>query len=80
MKTGGQPIVDPVASTSGTDSDWVVKVIDLDRDPRTFVQNILWAKPQGYKKPTQRIFIAAITRVCRVAGGCEARRSSICAF
>jgi putative CocE/NonD family hydrolase len=29
MKISGQPIANLVASTSGTDSDWVVKVIDL---------------------------------------------------
>lgn len=29
MKLGGEPIVRLIASTSGTDSDWVVKVIDV---------------------------------------------------
>jgi uncharacterized protein len=32
LKIAGQPIVNLVASTSGTDSDWVVKVIDLYPD------------------------------------------------
>jgi putative CocE/NonD family hydrolase len=32
MKIAGQPMVNLVASTSGTDSDWVVKVIDLYPD------------------------------------------------
>lgn len=32
MKISGQPIVNLLASTSGTDSDWVVKVIDLYPD------------------------------------------------
>jgi putative CocE/NonD family hydrolase len=32
MKISGQPIANLVASTSGTDSDWVVKVIDLYPD------------------------------------------------
>ncbi len=32
MKISGQPIANLVASTSGTDSDWVVKVIDLFPD------------------------------------------------
>jgi uncharacterized protein len=32
MKISGQPMVNLVASTSGTDSDWVVKVIDLYPD------------------------------------------------
>ena len=32
VKISGQPIVHLVASTSGTDSDWVVKVIDVYRD------------------------------------------------
>jgi len=32
VKTSGQPIVNLIASTSGTDSDWVVKVIDVYPD------------------------------------------------
>ena len=32
MKISGQPIANLVASTSGTDSDWVVKVIDVYPD------------------------------------------------
>jgi uncharacterized protein len=32
MKISGQPIVNLIASTSGTDSDWVVKVIDVYPD------------------------------------------------
>ena len=32
VKISGEPIVNLVASTSGTDSDWVVKVIDLYPD------------------------------------------------
>ena len=32
VKISGQPIVNLVASTSGTDSDWVVKVIDVSPD------------------------------------------------
>ena len=132
MKISGQPIVDLLASTSGTDSDWVVKVIDVypdevagdakmggyqlavsmdifrgryresletpkpiaanepllyrwslptanhvflpghrimvqiqsswfplyDRNPQTFVPNIFWAKPEDYRKATQRIYHA----------------------
>jgi len=130
VKISGQPLVNLVASTSGTDSDWVVKVIDVypdqvaaepamggyqlmisadifrgryresmetpkaiavgqpltykfalptanhvflpghrmmvqiqsswfplyDRNPQTFVPNIFWAKPEDYKKATQRIY------------------------
>ena len=130
IKISGQPIANLVASTSGTDSDWVVKVIDLypdevanqpalgsyqlmisadifrgryresletpkplaadtpltyritlptanhvflpghrimvqiqsswfplyDRNPQTFVPNIFLAKPEDYKKATQRIY------------------------
>ena len=126
----GQPMTDLEASTSGTDSDWVVKLIDVypdevagepnlggyqlavamdifrgryresladpkpiepnkpltyrfalpptnhvflpghrimvqvqsswfplyDRNPQTYVQNIFWAKPEDYKKATQRIY------------------------
>jgi putative CocE/NonD family hydrolase len=128
----GQPIVNLVASTSGTDSDWVVKLIDVypdevagqptlggyqlavamdiirgryresfsapkpiepdkpltyrfplpaanhvflpghrimvqvqsswfplyDRNPQTYVENIFWAKPEDYKKATQRVYHA----------------------
>ena len=32
MKISGEPIANLIASTSGTDSDWVVKVIDLYPD------------------------------------------------
>jgi len=130
VKISGEPIVNLFASTSGTDSDWVVKVIDLypdqvagqpnmggyqlmisadvlrgryresfefpkpipsntplpfrfalptanhvflpghrimvqiqsswfplyDRNPQTFVKSIFWAKPEDYKKATQRIY------------------------
>jgi len=130
VKISGEPIVNLIASTSGTDSDWVVKVIDLypaqvagqpnmggyqlmisadvlrgryresfetakpieantplryrfalptanhvfmpghrimvqiqsswfplyDRNPQTFVKSIFWAKPEDYKKATQRIY------------------------
>ena len=27
-----------------------------DRNPQTFVQSIFWAKPQDFRKATQRIF------------------------
>ncbi|HZJ46803.1 MAG TPA: CocE/NonD family hydrolase [Pyrinomonadaceae bacterium] len=130
VKISGEPIVNLIASTSGTDSDWVVKVIDLypdevasqpemggyqlmisadilrgryresfenakpiaantpllykfslptanhvflpghrimvqiqsswfplyDRNPQTFVKNIFWAKPEDYRKATQRVY------------------------
>ena len=132
VKISGQPVVNLIASTSGTDSDWVVKVIDVypdevagdakmggyqlavsmdvfrgryresletpkpikanepllyhwllptanhvflpghrimvqvqsswfplyDRNPQTFVANIFWAKPEDYRKSTQRIYHA----------------------
>ena len=128
----GQPVANLVASTSGTDSDWVVKLIDVypdevagestlggyqlpiamdifrgryresfsspqaiepgkplkyhfalppanhvflpghrimvqvqsswyplyDRNPQIYVDNIFWAKPEDYKKATQRIYHA----------------------
>ena len=133
LKISGESIANIVASTSGTDSDWVVKVIDVypdevaaqpamggyqlmiaadifrgryregletakplaankpllyrfalptanhvflpghrimvqiqsawfplyDRNPQTFVPNIFWAKPEDYKKATQRIYYGA---------------------
>jgi hypothetical protein len=132
MKISGQPVANLVASTSGTDSDWVVKVIDVypdevagdsklggyelmisadifrgryreslqtpkpiasgqpllyrfnlptanhvflpghrimvqiqsswfplyDRNPQSFVPNIFWAKPEDYRKATQRVYHA----------------------
>jgi len=132
LKISGQPIANLVASTSGTDSDWAVKLIDVyppemagqpklggyelavamdvfrgryresletpkplesgkpllyrfalptanhvflpghrlmvqvqsswfplyDRNPQTFVPNIFWAKPEDYKKATQRVYHA----------------------
>ncbi len=132
VKISGEPVVNLVASTSGTDSDWVVKLIDVypdevgpdpkmggyelmisanifrdryresfsdpkpivpdtpllyrfplpdanhvflpghrimvqiqsswfplyDRNPQTFVENIFFAKPDDYKKATQRIYHA----------------------
>jgi len=131
-KISGQPVANLVASTSGTDSDWVVKLIDVyppevadephlggyqlmisadifrgryresfgtpkplaagqpllyrfalpnanhvflpghrimvqvqsswfplyDRNPQTFVPNIFWAKPDDYRKATQRVYHA----------------------
>ncbi|HEY7114927.1 MAG TPA: CocE/NonD family hydrolase [Thermoanaerobaculia bacterium] len=130
VKISGEPIVHLVASTSGTDSDWIVKVIDVypdqvadqpgmggyqlavsmdifrgryresletpkplaanqplayrwalpnanhvfrpghrimvqvqsswfplyDRNPQTFVPNIFFAKPEDYRKATQRVY------------------------
>ena len=130
VKISGQPVANLMASTSGTDSDWVVKLIDVypdevagqpamggyqlmvsadifrgryresletpkaiaadkpllykfnlptanhvflpghrimvqvqsswfplyDRNPQTFVQNIFWAKPEDYRKATQRVY------------------------
>jgi len=130
VKISGAPVVNLIASTSGTDSDWVVKVIDVypdevaedkemggyqlmisadifrgryresletakpieagkpllykfslptanhvflpghkimiqvqsswfplyDRNPQTFVQSIFWAKPEDFRKATQRIY------------------------
>jgi len=132
MHIAGQPVANLVASTSGTDSDWVVKLIDVypdevadhpemggyqlavgmdifrgryrdsfanpkpiepgkpltyrfelptsdhvflpghrimvqvqsswfplyDRNPQTFVPNIFWARPEDYKKATQRVYHA----------------------
>ncbi|MBV9341208.1 MAG: CocE/NonD family hydrolase [Acidobacteria bacterium] len=131
-KISGQPIVNLIASTSGTDADWVVKLIDVypdevgadakmggyqlmisadifrgryregfdkpkaitptkpllyrfalptanhvflpghrmmvqvqsswfplyDRNPQTFVESIFWAKPENYRKATQRVYHA----------------------
>ncbi len=130
VKISGQPMANLLASTSGTDSDWVVKLIDVypdevandeemggyqlmvsadifrgryreslekpeaitpdkpllyrfalptanhvflpghrimvqvqsswfplyDRNPQTYVPSIFWAKPENYKKATQRVY------------------------
>ena len=130
LKISGQPIANLIASTTGTDSDWVVKLIDVypdevagqpamggyelmiaadifrgryresfenpksiprdtplayrfalptanhvflpghkvmvqvqsswfplyDRNPQTFVPNFFWAKPDDYRKATQRVY------------------------
>ncbi len=135
VKISGQPVASLTASTSGTDADWVVKLIDVypdevaaqpqmggyqlmiaadifraryaqdlehptplvpgaptnyritlptanhvflpghrlmvqiqsswfplyDRNPQTFVENIFWAKPEDYKKATQRVYDAMPT-------------------
>jgi putative CocE/NonD family hydrolase len=132
VKISGQPMANLIASTTGTDSDWVVKLIDVypdevagddemggyqlmvsadifrgryresletpkaiapdkpllyrfalptadhvflpghrimvqvqsswfplyDRNPQTFVPSIFWAKPENYKKATQRVYHA----------------------
>jgi putative CocE/NonD family hydrolase len=142
VKISGQPVVNLTASTSGTDSDWVVKVIDVhpdevagqpamggyqlmisadifrgryresletpkpiaadkpllykfnlptanhvflpghrimvqiqsswfplyDRNPQTFVQNIFWAKPEDYKKATQRVYHSSFIELPVVTG------------
>jgi putative CocE/NonD family hydrolase len=130
LKISGQPVVNLMASTSGSDSDWVIKLIDVypdevagqaplggyqlmisadifrgryresfenpkpiasdkpllykfalptanhvflpghkimvqvesswfplyDRNPQTFVQSIFWARPEDYRKATQRVY------------------------
>ena len=130
VKISGQPVANLMASTSGTDSDWVVKLIDVypaevagdkkmggyqlmisadifrgryregfdkpkaiaagkpllyrfvlptanhvflpghrimvqvqsswfplyDRNPQTFVDSIFWARPEDYRKATQRVY------------------------
>ena len=136
VKISGEPVASLIASTSGTDSDWVVKLIDVypdevasqpemggyqlmvsadifrgryysgwdhpqaipsgqqvnyrfslptanhvflpghrimvqvqsswfplyDRNPQTFVLNIFWAKPEDYRKATQRIYHSSDSR------------------
>ena len=142
VKISGQPVVNLTASTSGTDSDWVVKLIDVypdevaaqppmggyqlmistdifrgryresletpkpiaadkplrykfnlptanhvflpghrimvqvqsswfplyDRNPQTFVQNIFWAKPEDYRKATQRVYHTSFVELPVVTG------------
>jgi putative CocE/NonD family hydrolase len=142
VKISGQPVANLTASTSGTDSDWVVKLIDVypdefpgqaamggyqlmvsadifrgryreslespkaiaadkpllykfnlptanhvflpghrimvqvqsswfplyDRNPQTFVPNIFWAKPEDYRKATQRVYHTSFVELPVVAG------------
>jgi hypothetical protein len=142
VKISGQPVANLTASTSGTDSDWVVKLIDVypdevagqpdmggyqlmisadifrgryresletpkpiaadkpllykfnlptanhvflpghrimvqvqsswfplyDRNPQTFVPNIFWAKPEDYKKTTQRVYHSSFIELPLVTG------------
>jgi putative CocE/NonD family hydrolase len=136
VKISGEPVASLIASTSGTDSDWVVKLIDVypdevasqpemggyqlmvsadifrgryysgwdhpqaippgqqviyrfslptanhvflpghrimvqvqsswfplyDRNPQTFVPSIFWAKPEDYRKATQRVYHSSESR------------------
>jgi hypothetical protein len=142
VKISGQPVANLIASTSGTDSDWVVKLIDVypdevatdptmggyqlmvsgdifrgryresletpkaiaanqpllyrwqlptanhvflpghrimvqvqsswfplyDRNPQTFVPNIMWAKPDDYRKAVQRVYSTSFVELPLVAG------------
>ncbi len=142
VKISGQPVANLMASTSGTDSDWVVKLVDVypdevagqpamggyqlmisadifrgryresletpkpiaadkpllykfnlpaanhvflpghrimvqvhsswfplyDRNPQTFVPNIFWAKPDDYRKATQRVYHTSFVDLPVVAG------------
>jgi putative CocE/NonD family hydrolase len=142
IKISGQPVANLIASTSGTDSDWVVKLIDVypdevatdptmggyqlmvsgdifrgryresletpkaiaanqpllyrwqlptanhvflpghrimvqvqsswfplyDRNPQTFVPNIMWAKPDDYRKAVQRVYSTSFVELPLVAG------------
>src|SRR5437899_3708868 len=143
VKISGQPVANLVASTSGTDSDWVVKVIDVypdevagqpamggyqlmvsadifrgryresvesgkaivadapllykwalptanhvflaghrmmvqvqstwfplyDRNPQTFVRNIFFARPEDFRKATQRVFHSSFVELPVVSRG-----------
>src|SRR5207247_746967 len=143
VKISGQPIVNLTASTSGTDADWVVKVIDVypdevaaqpamggyqlmvsadifrgryresvesgkaivadapllykwalptanhvflaghrmmvqvqstwfplyDRNPQTFVRNIFFARPEDFRKATQRVFHSSFVELPVVSRG-----------
>src|SRR5215470_3662298 len=143
VKLSGQPVANVIASTSGTDADWVVKLIDVypdevagqpamggyqlmvsadifrgryresletakaiaadrpllykwslptanhvflaghrlmvqvqstwfplyDRNPQTFVPNIFWAKPEDYRKATQRVYASSFIELPVVVSG-----------
>ena len=86
LRIGGAPVVNLVASTSGTDSDWIVKLIDVYPDE-------VPSQPEmgGYQLRSRWIFSAAATarasrrrrrsrRTCRwrTASGCRPRTTSSC--
>ncbi len=50
VKIIGQPIANLIASTSGTDSDWVVKLIDVYPDEVPGSQR--WAATSSWSRPT----------------------------
>ena len=49
LKISGQPIANLVASTSGTDSDWVVKVIDVYPDEVAGQPGHGWISVNGFR-------------------------------
>ena len=58
VKISGQPIANLVASTSGTDSDWVVKVIDVYPDEVAGQRSHGWLPVDGlgrhFSRPLSR--------------------------
>jgi len=56
LDVAGTVLVRLFASTSGTDCDWIVKLID--RNPQKFVPNIFEAKATDYQTATQRVYRA----------------------
>jgi uncharacterized protein len=49
LRISGAPVVHLMASTTGSDADWVVKLIDVypyDRNPQRYVPNIFHARPE----------------------------------
>ena len=48
VKISGQPVANLIASTSGTDSDWVVKVIDVYPDEVAAAARDGWISTDGF--------------------------------
>jgi predicted acyl esterase len=40
----------------GSEGEYVMNRPLYDRNPQTFVKSIFWAKPEDFKKATQRIY------------------------
>jgi predicted acyl esterase len=59
LRISGAAVANLIASTSGTDSNWVVKLIDVY--PDEVPSKPAMAQPKDYVKATQRVYRAGET-------------------
>ena len=86
LKISGQPIANLVASTSGTDSDWVVKLIDVypnevASDPRLGGYQLMISADifRGrYRESLEQLRPSRPTSPCFIAMRCPRRTTSSC--